>query len=131
MPTARSTPTHLLFRRTHLLFRRVHNAPYWRVKAKIMHYKSWKYLDFRNITQFFYCTNLGLSRHDETPRRVETYAGHTCVYTVAPKGEEWKWGSRISRTSRYIGLCWVRARGSVTSACCLLHCITSLLKNRL
>ncbi|MEH2042286.1 hypothetical protein, partial [Nostoc sp.] len=46
--------THLLFRRTHLLFRRTH-------------------LLFRRVHNAPY----------KTTKRVETYASHTCVYTLA------------------------------------------------
>jgi hypothetical protein len=40
------------------------------------------------ISAYPFVISANLSRHDETPRRVETYAGHTCVYTVAPKRRE-------------------------------------------
>ncbi|MDZ8260737.1 hypothetical protein, partial [Nostoc sp. ChiQUE01b] len=53
--------THLLFRRTHLLFQRTH-------------------LLFRRVHNAPY----------ETTRRVETYAGHTCVYTQAYKQRGFK-----------------------------------------
>ena len=49
--------SHLLFRRTHLLFRHTH-------------------LLFQRVHNAPY----------ETTRRVETYAGHTCMYTVAYQG---------------------------------------------
>ncbi|MDZ7960018.1 MAG: hypothetical protein RMY34_19400, partial [Aulosira sp. DedQUE10] len=62
--------THLLFRRTHLLFRRTH-------------------LLFRRTHLLFRRTHLLFRLVHNAPheitRRVETYAGHTCVYTVAPK----------------------------------------------
>ncbi|WP_298917377.1 hypothetical protein, partial [uncultured Nostoc sp.] len=59
---------HLLFRRTHLLFRRTHLL-FWQ-----------SHLLFWRVHNAPY----------ETTRRVETYAGHTCVYTLASKRrEEW------------------------------------------
>ncbi|MEH2395252.1 MAG: hypothetical protein V7K21_27575, partial [Nostoc sp.] len=64
--------THLLFRRTHLLFRRTH-------------------LLFRRTHLLFRRTHLLFRRlHNEpykTTRRVETYAGHTCVYTIGADKE--------------------------------------------
>ncbi|WP_335066790.1 hypothetical protein [Nostoc sp.] len=66
--------THLLFRRTHLLFRRIH-------------------LLFRRAHLLFRRAHLLFWRlHNEpyeTTRRVETYAGHTCVYTIGgDKGDK-------------------------------------------
>ncbi|MEH2076338.1 MAG: hypothetical protein V7K57_18400, partial [Nostoc sp.] len=64
--------THLLFRHTHLLFRHTH-------------------LLFRHTHLLFRHTHLLFRRvHNapyETTRRVETYTGHTCVYTVTACGE--------------------------------------------
>ncbi|MEH2191942.1 MAG: hypothetical protein V7K98_04660, partial [Nostoc sp.] len=58
--------THLLFRSTDLLFRRTH-----------LLFRS-THLLFRRVHNAPY----------EATKRVETYTGHTCVYTVARKTRE-------------------------------------------
>ncbi|MEH2393504.1 MAG: hypothetical protein V7K21_18220, partial [Nostoc sp.] len=68
--------THLLFRGTHLLFRGTH-------------------LLFRGTHLLFRGTHLLFWRLDNAPyetTRIETYAGHTCVYNTVAHVWERGWG---------------------------------------
>ncbi|MBD0302746.1 MAG: hypothetical protein ICV85_11380 [Tolypothrix sp. T3-bin4] len=82
----RATHTHLLFRGTHLLFRGTHLL----FRGTHLLFRGTQLL-FRGTQLLFRGTQLLFRRvhnaPEETTRRVETYAAHTCVYTVAASSE--------------------------------------------